>query len=94
MRTFAFVCLFFLLTSCANLEGSIAEKLAPLVQKGTITVEQFDAIMAIVREAKASGSDWLARIAEIGGSVVLSLLGVRAWRGSTVARKGSLASPS
>jgi hypothetical protein len=88
MRTFAVVCLLFLLTSCANLEAGIAEKLAGFVKDGTITPEQFEQIMAVVREAKAAGSDWLGRLGQSAIDILLALVGVRVWRGSTTDRKG------
>jgi hypothetical protein len=88
MKNYVLLFLFCLLIACASLEASISEKLLPLVKSGKLTPDQYEQIMAIYREAQSSGSDWIARAIEIGGSVILSLFGVRLWRGGVTTRKG------
>lgn len=83
------VCAAVFVASCSALPPeTVAELLAPLVAKGTITQAQATAIVSAVTEGVVDWS-WLETIGGHALTLVLGYLGIRTWRGTPNARKGS-----
>lgn len=84
------VAIIVLLVSCALSPGqqqAIGAILADARMRGDLTEQQYAALL----EALASGNYshlWQTAV-DVGAAVILSLLGVRVWRGSTMNRRGA-----
>lgn len=89
------VCL--VLAGCMSAEGQqeAISALSKLRDQGTISQSQFEAgVQAVRGQGFGALGDILADIGEAGLAVVLSLLGVRVWRGGIKTRKGEPPEPS
>lgn len=67
-------------------QGAIGTVLGDMYREGKLTADQYQALLSALQTGRM---DQLIEIAtEVGAAVVLSLLGVRAWRGPIMARRG------
>ncbi len=78
------------LTACNALsheqQGAIGAVLTDMLHEGKLTPQQYEALLGALQTGNWQNVIDVA--VEVGAAVVLSLLGVRAWRGPITARRG------